>query len=280
MCSAAGRGLTTIRCPYHAWSYGLDGRLIGAPNMSDVAGFTRDDHGLIPVATHVWEGFVFVNFSATPVAFADALAPLHDKLGAWNITTLERAHTVTYEVAGNWKLLFENYSECYHCPIIHPLLNAVTPFRGADNDLESGEILGGPMQIQAEAGSMTESGRLCGPALVSGELLGRVYYYTLMPNMFLSLHPDYVLIHRLDPLAIDRTRVVCEWLFAPGYRDAPGCDPQEAVAFWDRVNREDWDVCELAQHGVRSRAYRPGPYAELESVSAAFDRAYLLALGD
>jgi Rieske 2Fe-2S family protein len=277
LCGAATRS-TTIRCPYHAWTYALDGRLIGAPNMAEVAGFAREDHPLIPVATEVWEGFVWINFAAEPVPFAEALAPLYAKLGAWRLPELVVAHQVEYEVAANWKLLFENYAECYHCPVIHPVLNAVTPYRGADNDLTVGEILGGPMQIAAAEGSMTESGRLCGPALVSGPARQQVYYYTLLPNMFLSLHPDYVLTHRLEPLAIDRTRVRCQWLFDPGYREQPGSDPQEAVAFWDRVNTEDWAVCELQQDGVRSRAYAPGPYAELESMSAAFDRAYLEAL--
>ncbi len=274
MCSEAGRG-QTIRCPYHAWTYALDGRLIGAPNMADVAGFSREDYPLRPVATAVWEGFVFINLADEPVPFAEAFAPIHDKLGPWQLDRLVLAQEVEYEVAANWKLLFENYAECYHCPVIHPALNSVTPYRGAHNDLESGEILGGPMQISEARGSMTKSGRLCGPLLVSGELLAQVYYYTFLPNLFLSLHPDYVLIHRLDPVAIDRTRVRCAWLFDPSYREQPGCDPQEAVVFWDRVNKEDWQVCELSQHGVRSRAYAPGPYAELESVSAAFDRAYL-----
>lgn len=235
-------------------------------------------HPLMPVATAVWEGFVFINFAADPQPFAAAFAPLLDKLGPWQLPRLELTHRVEYDVAANWKLLFQNYSECYHCPVIHPVLNAVTPYRGADNDPVAGEILGGPMQIGQSEGSMTESGRLCGPALVSGPERQQVYYYTLFPTMFLSLHPDYVLIHRLDPVAIDRTQVSCEWLFDPSYSDQPESDPHEAVQFWDRANREDWHVCKLAQHGVRSRAYQPGPYAELESITAAFDRSYLAAL--
>jgi glycine betaine catabolism A len=280
LCTEAGRGQGSIRCPYHAWTYALDGRLIGAPNMAEVAGFDRGDYPLKPVATAVWEGFVFINLAPEPVPFATAFAPIYAKIGAWQVGRLALAYTQSYEVAANWKLLFQNYSECYHCPIIHPALNAVTPFRGASNDLESGEFLGGPMQIADAEGSMTESGRACGPALVSGPERQLVYYYTLFPSMFLSLHPDYVLVHRIDPVAIDRTRVHCEWLFDPGYRSHAGSDPQQAVEFWDRVNREDWRVCELSQQGVRSRAYTPGPYAELESVTAAFDRAYLEALGE
>lgn len=280
LCSAAGRIERNIRCPYHAWTYALDGRLLGAPHMADVAGFERGDYPLLEVAVAVWEGFVFINLADEPVPFDEAFAAIHDKLSDWQLPRLCVAATREYEVAANWKVLFQNYPECYHCPVIHPALEAITPIDGADNDLESGEILGGPMQIAASGASLTESGRCCGPLLVSGEKRGQVYYYTLFPTMFLSLHPDYVLIHRLDPVAIDRTVVHCEWLFDPGYRDQADSDPEQAVVFWDRVNREDWAVCERAQQGVRSRAYVPGPYSELESMSAAFDRSYLDALGD
>lgn len=280
LCTIGGQTQGRIRCPYHAWSYGLDGRLLGAPNMSDVANFDRADYPLLPVATALWEGFVFINLAATPVPFAEAFAPIHDAFTAWGLSRLVPAERVTYEVAANWKLLFQNYAECYHCPIIHPALNQLTPYLGANNDLQSGEILGGPMQIRQSDASMTVSGHLCAPPLVDGVERQRVYYYTIFPGMFLSLHPDYVLVHRIEPLAIDRTRVICEWLFDPSYEDIEGSDPQEAVNFWDRVNREDWNICELAQLGVVSRAYVPGPYSELESVTAAFDRAYLDALGE
>ena len=280
LCTIGGHTQGRIRCPYHAWSYGLDGRLLGAPNMTDVADFDRADYPLLPVATAVWEGFVFVNLSVAPVPFADAFAPIHDAFAPWGISRLVTAERVTYEVAANWKLLFQNYAECYHCPIIHPALNQLTPYLGAENDLQRGEILGGPMQIRQSDASMTTSGHLCGPPLVDGVERQRVYYYTILPGMFLSLHPDYVLVHRIQPLAIDRTRVICEWLFDPSYAQVEGSDPQEAVTFWDRVNREDWHVCELAQLGVVSRGYVPGPYSELESVTAAFDRAYLEALDE
>jgi glycine betaine catabolism A len=278
LCTIGGQQ-SRIRCPYHAWTYGLDGKLIGAPNMTDVAGFDRNDYPLLPVAVALWEGFIFLNFAESPVPFAEAFAPIHDTFTPWTIARLSVAERVTYEVAANWKLLFQNYAECYHCPIIHPALNQLTPYLGADNDLQAGEILGGPMQIEHADASMTVSGHLCGPPLVDGPLRQQVYYYTIFPGLFLSLHPDYVLTHRIEPLAIDRTRVVCEWLFDPSYQDADGSDPQQAVTFWDRVNREDWQVCELSQLGVVSRAYTPGPYSELESVTAAFDRAYLEALG-
>jgi Rieske 2Fe-2S family protein len=149
------------------------------------------------------------------------------------------------------------------------------------NDLEEGPFLGGPMRMALEGGSMTMSGQRCAAPLgdVCGEDLNRVYYYVLFPNFLLSLHPDYVLIHRLERLAVDKTRIICEWLFHPGAMAQPGFDPAGAIEFWNMTNLQDWHVCELSQKGVSSRAYAPGPYAELESMIAAFDRQYLRVMG-
>jgi Rieske 2Fe-2S family protein len=125
------------------------------------------------------------------------------------------------------------------------------------------------------------SGQACGVPV--GELdeadMKRVYYYSIFPNMLLSLHPDYVMFHTLWPEAPDRTRIVCEWLFHPGTLGDPAFRPDDGVEFWDMTNRQDWHICEESQLGVSSRAYRPGPYGARESLSAAFDREVLKALG-
>ncbi|NVB39860.1 aromatic ring-hydroxylating dioxygenase subunit alpha [Pseudenhygromyxa sp. WMMC2535] len=277
----AGPGVSpsrTLRCPYHAWTYALDGRLIGAPQMDEVAGFDRADYPLHSLATAQWQGGVFVNFADAPAPLAEAFAALAGKLEPWRMPSLRVAARREYEIAANWKLIFENYVECYHCPIIHPRLEAVSPARAADNDLEQGELLGGPMRLVGVE-TLSEDGRRCGPLLVDGPARTQVFYYTIFPALFIALHPDYVLTYRLDPTAVDRTRITCEWLFDPGYVDDSASDPERAVVFWDRVNREDKALTESNQLGVRSRAYVPGPYAERESLSAAFDRAYLAALG-
>jgi Rieske 2Fe-2S family protein len=272
-----------IRCPYHGWTYGLDGRLRGAPHMGEVSEFDRSEISLIAAATAVWEGFVFINLDPAPLPFERAFAPILTAVAPWQIPRLVIAERVTYDVIANWKLLFQNFNECYHCPIVHPKLNQLTPYNldidPALHDIGSGEILGEPMRIERPDGSLTESGELCGPRLVSGPSRTHVHYYSLFPNMFLSLHPDYVLVHRLDPLACDRTRVTCEWLFDPAYRESGDFDPADAVAFWDRVNREDWHACELVQQNARSRVFAPGLYAKLEDMTVEFDRAYLEALG-
>jgi Rieske 2Fe-2S family protein len=276
----AGTLPNAIQCPYHAWTYGLDGALRAAPNMTDVAGFDRADFPLHPVALAEWEGFLFVNLDPTPVAFEEALGPLVGKFAHWRLPELVSVHQTRYEVESNWKLFFHNYSECYHCPNVHPHLNKLTPYRNTENDLDEGPVLGGPMWMSNPEGSMTMHGGRCAvpfPGLTAEER-GRVYYYTLFPSAFLSFHPDYVLVHRGTRLGIDKTRIVCDWFFHPDAVRAPGFDPQAAIDFWDLTNRQDWELCANAYKGVASNAWDPGPYSELESQLAAFDRQYLRAL--
>jgi len=271
-----------IQCPYHAWTYELDGSLRAAPNMGDVAGFEPGEHGLLPVALVEWEGLLFLNLAEEPEPFDAELAGLAGRFERWRLAELRSVHRTTYEVAANWKLLFHNYSECYHCPNAHPHLNRLTPFRNTANDLEEGAVLGGPMWMTDRDGSMTVGGARCAPLLpgLDESDRGHVRYYTLFPSAFLSFHPDYVLVHRAQPLAAERTRVVCDWYFHPEAIAAPGFDPRPAVEFWDLTNRQDWELCENAQLGVASPAYAPGPYAEIESQLAAFDREYLHAMAD
>jgi Rieske 2Fe-2S family protein len=265
-----------IQCPYHAWTYGLNGALRAAPNMTGVAGFDLDDHPLKAVALADWRGLLFVNLAPDPVPFATAMPALVGKFGAWRLPELRSVHQIVYDVEANWKLFFHNFSECYHCPTVHPHLNKLTPYRNSENDLDEGPVLGGPMWMSNPEGSMTIGGeRFAG---LSPEDRGRVYYYTLFPTAFLSFLPDYVLVHRLLALGIGHTRIVCDWYFHPEAIAAPGFDPQPAIDFWDLTNRQDWELCANAYKGVSSNAWEPGPYSELESQLAAFDRQYLRTL--
>ena len=281
LCSEShGRLGHAIQCSYHAWTYALDGTLKGAPNMQDVAGFDKASWGLKPVALTEWRGFLFVNLSSNPPPFADALRALVDKFTAWPLAELKSVQQTAYEVEANWKLFFHNTSECYHCPTVHPHLNKLTAYRNTSNDLDEGPVLGGPMAMSNPEGSMAMHGRRCAQPFAGLTVTqrGQVYYYTLFPSAFLSLHPDYVLVHRAQPLAIDRTRIVCDWYFHPDAIATPGFDPQPAIDFWELTNRQDWALCANAYRGVRSSAWEPGPYSELESQLAAFDRYYLRTL--
>ena len=248
--------------------------------MAGVAGFDKDDYPLKPVALADWQGLLFVNLAADPIPFADAVPALQGRFDAWRLPELRSVHQEVYEVEANWKLFFHNYSECYHCPTVHPHLNKLTPYRNTENELDEGPLLGGPMWMTNPEGSMTMGGERCAspfPGLSEADR-GRVFYYTLFPSAFLSFHPDYVLIHRAQALAVGRTRILCDWFFHPEAIAAPGFDPRPAVEFWDLTNRQDWELCANAHLGVASNAWAPGPYADLESQLAAFDRQYLRAL--
>lgn len=271
-----GRFSGSIQCSYHAWTYGLDGILIGAPFMKELDGFRWEDFPLNPVRLHLWEGFIFVSLSQTPEPFAQAYAPMLSRLERWNVGGL-RVHTRhVYDAATNWKYVFQNFNECYHCPTIHPMLNKFTNYTSAENDLVEGPFLGGFMNIIGGE-SMTMTGRMC--ALPLGDLSAgiekRGFYYTLLPNLLLNIHPDYLMFHMLFPTAPGRTTIVSEWLFNADAFDKPDFRPQEAVDFWHITNLQDWHVCELAQLGVTSQAYTPGWYSPRESLLAAFDREYL-----
>ncbi len=178
----------------------------------------------------------------------------------------------------------ENYSECYHCPGVHPQLNKLTPYDlGGDFDPD-GAWQGGWMELVESADTMSLGDGSSG-ASAHGSTNGRpsmrgitpvderrVYYYLLWPMAFISIHPDYLLVHRLVPQGPDRTLVVCDWLFDPETIAAPGFDPSDAVAFWDLTNRQDWHVCELQQRGTRSSSWVAGRYTTQEASVHAFDQ--------
>jgi len=281
-----------IQCPYHAWTYALDGRLIGAPHMDEVLGFDKADYSLRPINLALWEGFIFVNLADARNASTERggympleewFAPLARKFAHWNLATLRSAKRLEYDVRANWKLIFENYSECYHCPGVHPALSKLTPYDSAENDLSEGPFLGGFMRI-AKGKSLSMSGNTC--ALLVGDMSAedhaRVFYYSIFPNMLLSLHPDYVMVHQIWPTSPEQTRILCDWFFHPeaaGVSD-PSYNPEDAIEFWDMTNKQDWHVCELSQQGISSRAYEPGPYSARESIPAAWDREYLRSVED
>jgi Rieske 2Fe-2S family protein len=261
-----------IRCPYHAWTYGLDGALLGAPHMGD--GFDRSEYPLKSVAVDTWQGFVFLNFSESPANLAEQLTPLTQAFAPWGMSELKRHRRIVYDVRANWKLVILNYNECLHCPPVHPALNKLTDYMGADNVAPSAAYIGGSMGFKPGVETMSMDGsrrRDYLPGLDEAERK-QVAYYAIYPNLLLSLHPDYMMTHTIWPKAVDRTEVICEFHFHPAELAKPDFIAEDAIEFWDLTNREDWRVSELSQLGIQSRAYTPGPYSRREELLHAFDR--------
>jgi Rieske 2Fe-2S family protein len=276
-----------LQCPYHSWCYGFDGSLRNAPHTDGLQNFDRSSFGLHPVRCAVVEGLVMIDASGEAPPAEDQVGDLAAWLARYRLADLERTTRITYEVDANWKAIGENYSECLHCPGVHPELNRLSHYLSGDSLSGAGAWCGGSMTLSDGAATMAkQGGDGHGRAPIAGladEDLRSILYFLLFPNTLVSLHPDYVMLHTLWPRAVDRTQVVCEWFFEPATVAADGFDDSDAVAFWDQVNREDWGVCELTQRGVGSRAYVPGRYSEQEEDVHAFDvmvaGRYLEALG-
>ena len=261
-------GRTLIRCPYHGWAYGLDGRLLAAPQLQDAPGFDKSAHGLHPVGVASWGGFVFVNL--TPETARDfeqalGLAPL--RLANYPLHELHAGKVISYDLAANWKLILENYNECYHCPGVHPQLCEVVPAFQERGGIDLDWAAGIPHRDGAT--TYTTSGttsRAPFPGLSDDEKVrhkGELVY----PNVMLSVAMDHVAAFLLWPLAADRTRVECRFLFHPDEIAKPDFDPADAVDFWDLVNRQDWAVCERVQSGIGARVHEHGYYSPLEDYS-------------
>ncbi len=249
-----------LRCPYHAWTYGLDGSLKFAQFTDGIEGFDKCDYGLHPVRLAVVEGLVLLDLSGEAPPPERHVGDLSDLVARYRTPDLRRQARHVYDVAANWKVIAENYNECLHCPGVHPELNALSHFlSGAQMD-GAGAWCGGSMTLTEGAETMGHGGRA---NIVDTR---EVLYFALFPNALISLHPDYVMLHTLWPRAVDRTEVVCEWFFEAGVTHTA-----DAVDFWDTVNRQDWHVCELTQIGMSSRTYTPGRYTTQEDDVHHFD---------
>jgi phenylpropionate dioxygenase-like ring-hydroxylating dioxygenase large terminal subunit len=245
-------------CPYHAWSYDLEGRVIAAPGFQDVEEFDRGEYGLVALPAEVWQGWVFVNATADAGPFVTHAGALDELVAPYGPGDLVLGARHAYEIAANWKIVCENYHECYHCPLIHPELCQVSPPTSGRNYDLPGAWVGGTMELDEGAATMSLTGESDGVP-IAGVDPREVRYLGLFPNLLVSLHPDYVMTHRLLPLAPDRTWVECSWYFP-----SADVDPAYAVDFWDLTNRQDFAACESVQRGLASPHFRPGPFAPNE----------------
>src|ERR1700734_2635872 len=251
---------------------GDDGALRAAAGFKNRPGFDAEAWGLVELPVEEWHGLVFVDGSGTAGPLADSLGSLEELIAPYELGRLVVRGQHDYEVASNWKILTENYHECYHCPQIHPELCKVSPPRSGENYQSPGTWIGGWMDLRDGMTTMSLDGTSNGVPLrnLDAQGLRTVIYVQVFPNILLSLHPDYVMTHRLMPLAADRTRIECTWAFAPEAADAPGFDPGYAVDFWDITNQQDWHACESVQRGLTSPHAIPGPLSAEEDAVYQF----------
>jgi Rieske 2Fe-2S family protein len=269
-----------IVCPYHRWSYDLDGALVAAPHLNVGPDFAKADFHLYPVGVECWGGFVFVHLTPAAAApLAAQLGELVERVQRYPLADLGIGATRRYEVAANWKILCENYNECYHCGAVHPELCAIVPsFRE-----RGGSSLDWARGVPHRDGAYTftttgTTARRAFPGLDADEQVrhkGELAY----PNLFLSLACDHAAVFLLRPLAADRTEVVCHFLFERCELDRPGFDAADAVEFWDLVNRQDWSICEAVQRGITARVHESGWYAPMEDFNLDIRRYVTTRIG-
>jgi Rieske 2Fe-2S family protein len=275
-----------IRCMYHAWTYGLDGRLIAAPNMRDMPDLMKEDYGLHQLRAEQWLGYVWVNLDPDAPPLAAQVEPqLVNRLGGldildrYGIGQLGVATTIAYEVDSNWKAIIENFMECYHCATIHPELTAALPQFSSGYGSISGTGTGATFAEHVEGFCL--SGKTARPPLPG--LLpedDRLFQaIVLRPNALIILVPDHVAFFRLEPREAGHTRVVVDWLFDRETMATEDFDPSDAVAILDITNRQDFEACQRCQLGMRSSAYQ-GVLVPAEHVIGDFYAYYLDALGD
>jgi glycine betaine catabolism A len=280
---ASGNVRKAFKCPYHAWTYDLNGTLIGTPNVKEDEYFDRSEHPLHSILVDSYAGFLFVNLSQNPRPLMEALTD-----GAESMTVFERfhmedlriGHRIVYEVPANWKIIVENYNECLHCPQIHPELVQLVPlFRFGE--VWDEEIRDDGNRMVEGASSFTPTGKSDLPPFPN--LLPEDYnmYYGSyeFPNLMLNLHPDSAMYYIGFPKGPNHTTVVSESLFRPETIADPNFNPQPTIEFWDLISRQDWYVCARAQTGVGSRSFTTGVYPRQDRFLYWFNEEYRLAMG-
>ncbi len=260
----SGDGARSFQCPYHAWTYDLEGKLIAAPNLTKMPDIGREEYGLRKVHVREWLGYVWVSLAEEPLSFEETvIGDVRSRLGDveslehYGVEGLALAKRITYDVKANWKLIIENFMECYHCATIHPELTEVLP-EFADG-LAAQYFVGHGALFGEEVKGFTVDGsegheRI--PSLTEDQDR-RYYAVTVRPQVFLNMVPDHVIVHRMYPLAPDHTLVECDWLFLPGVVER-GVDVSKSVELFHRVNQQDFDACERCQAATNSRVYADG----------------------
>lgn len=266
VCTGESGRAKKLQCGYHAWTYALEGELVAAPNLTSMPDVDREAYGLKPVSVREWLGYVWVCLAPEPPDFdVEVLGEVRTRFGEvesidnYGIEKLKLGESKTYDVAANWKLIIENFMECYHCATIHPELTEVIPefADGLASQRANGEVHGS--SFGADIAGFTVDGS-AGVALlpaIAPDQDRKYYAITVKPQVFINTVPDHVIIHRMFPVSESRTIVVCDWLFLPEVIEQ-GLPIEKSVELFHRVNLQDFEACELTQPSMSSAAYTHG----------------------
>ncbi len=259
-----------IICPYHTWTYSLGGDLLATPGRIEVEDFRAADYSLYEVHVDTWGGFLFVNLSDEPreslAAFLGEEAKLLDN---WPLSEMETVHEERTSLACNWKVFWENYSECYHCPRIHPELCKVVPVykKGvvdySDDPAWRPASAGddGRARVAPGVSSWTMDGQSSLPpidGLTAAEKAAGMSFASFTASMFVVAHPDYVRSVRIQPTGPESVELVVAWYLMPGIRESHGDEVDRVIEFGRCIVKQDGEVCELNQQGLRSRRHKQG----------------------
>lgn len=281
--SLLGGGISKkyIVCPYHSWTYDLDGQLLRAPHIPEDCDFDPTGIRLYPVGVEIWFGFVFINLTpAQAQPFSEVVAHVSSRFQRYQMQDLRVGKTLRYEVAANWKIICENYNECYHCGPVHPELCRIVPSFKKDGGADLPWDDGIPHRDGANTFTMTgTTNRRMIPGLSEAEQT-RHFGELIYPSLFISMSADHVAAFVLHAVDASHTVVECHFLFEPHSMQQKDYDPSDAVEFWDLINRQDWEVCERVQAGISSRVHEQGYCAPMEDLSLDIRRYVIERIGD
>ena len=234
-------------CKYHGWTYRLDGVLRGVPHFNRVELFDKRDYGLTPVHLAEWEGLVFVNLAERAKPLETFLQDIRERVAPTRIGELTFARRVEYDVRANWKVYVDNYLEGYHVPYVHPELYSLYDYAGYVTEVHDWYSV--------------QVGPLTGDSNVYTAGGGEALYYQVFPNLMLNVVPGRLQANLVVPVAPDR----CKVIFRYYYDDVASAAARERIeadiAFSDKVQHEDAEICERVQQGLGSRAYDKGRFS-------------------
>jgi len=272
-----------IVCPYHAWVYDLQGELLRTSSKHHPSGFDVADYPLYGINVREWRGFIFVALTDDPPPFERIFDLPLNRLDAWPLEELIVGHTLLKTIESNWKIFWENYNECLHCPSVHPQLSQLVPIYGRgileerdDPEWRTHAADADPKYkggLRSGAATWSLDGRASTapfPNLSDDDRKAGHLYLTSVPSVFLVGHIDYVRVVRLRPLGPEQTELRVEYLFSPETLADRQFDLRNIVDFTNRVMTEDAEVCELNQRGLKAGPHMRGVVMPEEYVVRQF----------